>query len=90
MTGRVNPNVGKGLSGSIANQSAGDILLTVGAEMFMVGLAAGLASINDEIGNIMVVFMVGLLIIWLMYHVAFTNAIPNLFKLGAGKGQAGA
>lgn len=65
-------------------QDAGTVMLGLGLELFMLGIAAGVASISDEVGNIMVVFMVGLLLLWLMYHVAITNAIPNLFKMVQG------
>lgn len=68
----------------MATQDAGNVILGIGLEFFMLGLATGVASISDDVGNIMVVFMVGLLILWLMYHVAITNAIPNLFKIAQG------
>jgi len=60
-------------------------MLGLGLEGLMLGLATGLASISPEVGNIMVTFVVGLLILWLMYHVAITNAIPNLFAIAQGK-----
>lgn len=65
--------------------NAGDVMLGLGLELFMLGVATGVASISPEVGNIMVTFVVGLLIIWLMYHVAFTNSIPNLFAIAQGK-----
>jgi sorbitol-specific phosphotransferase system component IIC len=68
----------------MAAPDAGDVVLGLGLEFVMLGIATGVASISDEVGGIMVVFMVGLLLLWLMYHVAITNAIPNLFKIAQG------
>lgn len=56
-------------------------MLGVGLELAMLGVAAGVANISEEVGNIMVVFMVGLLLLFLMHHYAFTKAIPNLFAM---------
>lgn len=70
--------------GTTVAANAGDVILGIGAEFLLLGIATGVASINDDVGNIMVVFMIGLLLLWLMYHVAITNAIPNLFKLAQG------
>jgi hypothetical protein len=60
-------------------------ILAVGLELAMLGVAAGVASIGDEVGNIMLTFMVGLLILFLIHHTAFTKAIPNLFAMVAPK-----
>ena len=65
--------------------STGNVILGIGLELFMLGVATGVASINDEVGSIVLVFMIGLLILWLMYHVAVTNALPNLMAQALGK-----
>lgn len=65
--------------------SPANATLGLGVELLMLGLATGVASISDEVGTMMVVFMVGLLLLWLMYHTSVTNAIPNLLSL-ANKG----
>lgn len=54
-------------------------VLAVGAELLMLGIAAGVANTSDEVGTIIVVFMVGLLLIFIMTHTALTKAIPNIF-----------
>jgi hypothetical protein len=66
----------------------GDVFLGLGVELLMVGIATGVASISDDVGTIMVVFMAGLFLIWLMNHVAFTNTIPGIFNYLQKKGVA--
>jgi hypothetical protein len=56
-------------------------ILGLGLELAMLGIATGIASTNDEVGNIMLVFMVGLFLLFMMHHTAFTKAIPNLFSM---------
>lgn len=53
--------------------------LGLGLELAMLGIATGVASVSDEVGSIMVVFMAGLVLLWLMYHTAVTSAVPKLF-----------
>jgi hypothetical protein len=67
----------------------GDIMLGLGVEFLMLGLATGVASISDDIGSMMVVFMAGLMLVWLMYHTTTTNALPNLMKYLQQKGVLG-
>ncbi len=55
-----------------------DSFLGLGAELLILGLATGVAGISDETGSIMLTFMIGLLLLWLIYHVKITNAIPTL------------
>ena len=69
----------------MAAPDASSAILGIGAELLMLGIATGIASINDDVGTIMLIFMIGLLLLWLMHHYAITNAIPNIFKL-ANKG----
>lgn len=56
-------------------------ILGVGLELLFLGVAAGVANTSDEVGNILLVFMIGILMIWLFHHTAITNAIPNLFNM---------
>lgn len=64
-----------------AGGSASTPILALGLELAMLGVATGVASISDDVGNIMVTFMAGLLILFLIHHTAFTKAIPNLFAM---------
>lgn len=52
-------------------------ILGLGAELIILALATGVAGISDDTGTMMVIFMVGLLLLWLIYHTKITNAIPN-------------
>jgi hypothetical protein len=71
--------------GAGSTGSASTPILAVGLELAMLGVAAGVASISEEVGNIMLTFMVGLPILFLIHHTAFTKAIPNLFAMVAPK-----
>jgi hypothetical protein len=64
-----------------ANATVTTSILGVGLELAMLGVATGVASISDDVGNIMVVFMVGLFLMFMIHHSAFTKAIPNLFSM---------
>jgi len=61
-------------------------LLGLGGEFLMLGLAVGVASISDETGSMMIVFMMGLGLIWIIHHTAITNAIPVILSQGGFKG----
>jgi hypothetical protein len=50
--------------------------LGLGAELIILALATMAAGISDDAGTTMVVFVVGLLLVWLIYHTKITNAIP--------------
>lgn len=54
--------------------------LGLGMELLMLGIAAGVAGISDEVGSIMVVFMAGLVLLWLIYHAKITQTIPGIFQ----------
>lgn len=60
--------------------SADNAFLGLGMELLMLGIATGVASISDDIGSIMVVFMAGLFLLWLMHHAKVTGAIPGIFQ----------
>jgi di/tricarboxylate transporter len=64
-----------------ANASVSTSILGIGLELAMLGVATGVAATSDEVGNIMVVFMIGLFLLFMMHHTAFTSAIPNLFAM---------
>lgn len=57
--------------------SSADSFLGLGAELVILALAAGVAGISDDVGTIMVTFMIGLMMLWLIYHTQITNAIPT-------------
>lgn len=56
--------------------------LGLGGEFLMLGIATGVASISDETGTMMMVFVLGFLLMWVMYHTKVTNAIPNILSQG--------
>jgi di/tricarboxylate transporter len=64
-----------------ASATASTSILGLGLELAMLGVATGVASISDDVGNIMLVFMIGLFLLFMMHHTAFTSAIPNLFAM---------
>jgi hypothetical protein len=45
-----------------------DVIIKTIIELLGVGLLALVAGISDEFGNIMVVIMAGIMLIWLMTH----------------------
>lgn len=57
--------------------NASDSFLGLGAELVILALATGIAGLSDDVGTIMVTFMIGLLILWLIYHTKITNALPT-------------
>lgn len=61
----------------MATPSSADSFLGLGAELLILGLATGVAGLSDDVGMIMVTFMIGLLLLWLIYHTRITNAIPT-------------
>ena len=60
--------------------SADNAFLGLGMELLMLGIATGVASISDDVGSIMVAFMAGLFLLWLMHHTKVTGAIPGIFQ----------
>ena len=53
-----------------------DIIVTTAVELVGVGLLALLAETSNDVGTIIVVFMVGILIIWLITHTAQLQKMP--------------
>lgn len=66
--------------------NTGDVILGVSVELLVLGLAVGVAGVSDDVGSIMVVFMVGVLIAWMMAHVSILRAVPNLLNYAKSKG----
>lgn len=66
---------------------SGTALLAVGAEILGLGVVAILAGMDDHIGNLMIITLVGLWMLWAINHVSTLQVIPNLFaglqKMGA-------
>lgn len=63
----------------MATQQTGNgIVVTTAVELIGIGLLALLASVNDQVGNIIVIFMVGILLIWLMTHTSQLKSLPFL------------
>jgi hypothetical protein len=69
-----------------SNATSSDVVLGLGVELLMLGIATGVAGVSDETGTMMVVFMLGLLLVWLIYHQTATRALPNLMKYLQGRG----
>lgn len=51
-----------------AKQPGSDIVVTVAVELIGTALMALLAGINDQVGNIVVIVMVGFLLAWLFIN----------------------
>lgn len=68
-----------GSSGSVKDTSRA--ILGVGLELAILGVATGIAAASDETGTIMITFMGGLMLLFLIHHTAFTKAIPNLLAM---------
>jgi hypothetical protein len=62
----------------MATQTGNDIVVTTAVELIGVGLLALLASVNDQVGTIIVIFMVGILIGWMLLHTSQLKNIPLL------------
>jgi hypothetical protein len=62
----------------MAAQAGNDIVVTTAVELIGVGLLALLASANDQVGGVIVIFMVGILLIWLITHTAQLQKLPFL------------
>lgn len=48
--------------------NAGDVILGAGIELLVLAIATGVAGINDEVGTIILVFVVGILLAWLLKY----------------------
>ena len=60
--------VAEGLFGTGSTASAHSALLRLGGEALFVVVATILAGVNDSLGTVMVVAIVGLWILWAMNH----------------------
>jgi hypothetical protein len=59
-------------------QTGNEIIVTTAVELIGVGLLALLASANDQLGGIIVIFMAGILLLWLISHVSELQSFPFL------------
>lgn len=70
--------------------SSSDTLLMVGVEILGVGLLTLLAGASDEAGNIVVIFMIGLWLIWMISDssviAGLGRGLTNLSAQAQGKG----
>lgn len=57
------------------------VMLALGLELLMLGIATGVANTSEEVGKIILVLMIGFLILFMMYHAMIVQTIPNLFGL---------
>jgi hypothetical protein len=62
----------------MATAGPSEVILTVGIELLGVGLLTLLAGASDEAGNIVVIFMVGL---WLIYMVSDPTVIAGMGRV---------
>jgi hypothetical protein len=69
--------------------NSGDVILTVGVELAAVALFTLVAGASDDAGSVVVLFMAGL---WLIYLVSdskvlagLSNAITNVAQQGANQ-----
>jgi hypothetical protein len=65
---------------ALRDTTASGSILGLGAELVILALATGVAGISDDTGSMMLVFMVGLMLLWLIYHTQITNAIPTFLQ----------
>lgn len=56
------------------------MVLTVGIELLGVGLLTILAGASDEFGTVVVIFMVGLFMIWMISDSSVLAKIGNAFQ----------
>jgi hypothetical protein len=57
-----------------------DVIIKTIIELLGVGLLALIAGISDEVGNVMVVIMAGIMLIWLMTHSQQLQSIVGKVK----------
>jgi hypothetical protein len=60
-----------------AKPESSDILLVVGVELLGVGLLTVLAGASDEAGNIVVIFMLGLWLVWMVSDPSIISGLGN-------------
>lgn len=63
--------------------SSHSIVITVAVELIGVSILAILASLNDKLGKVIVVIMVGFAFAWALYH---TSELQNVSTLAAQPG----
>jgi hypothetical protein len=66
--------------------SAGDALLTLGLEFTAVGMFALLADTSDDMANIVMTFMIGLWLIWMISNAKTLQGLNNVISYLSGKG----
>jgi hypothetical protein len=54
-----------------------DAIITVGVELLGVSLLALIAGISDDVGRIVVIFMVGVAIVWGITHTSVLTTIAG-------------
>lgn len=59
-------------------QTGNEIVVTTAVELIGIGLLALLASSNDQLGSIIVIFMAGILVLWLIMHTSQLKTLPFL------------
>jgi hypothetical protein len=68
----------------MATPGPSEVILSVGVELLGVGLLAVLAGASDQAGNIVVLFMIGLWLIWMVSDptviAGLGNALSNVAK----------
>ena len=70
----------------MANTSASDVVLVVALELVMAGIATGVAGVSDEVGTMMVVFMAGLFLVWLIGHPGILQIPSQVFSYSRQRG----
>lgn len=66
--------------------SAGQAFLTVGLEIIAVSVFGIVADINDEIAGVIMVFMVGLWVMWAISNATSIHGLSNVITEVAGTG----
>jgi hypothetical protein len=62
----------------MAAQTGNEIVVTTAVELIGVGLLALLASSNEQLGSIVVIFMAGILLLWAISHTSQLKSLPFL------------
>jgi len=70
-----------------STQTSSGVILTVGVELAGVALLTLLAGASDEAGNIVVVFMLGLWLIWMVTYPKTIEGIGNVLQNVAKQSQ---
>jgi hypothetical protein len=70
-----------------AAPSSSSVILNVGVELLAVGLFTLLAGASDEAGNIVVIFMIGLWLIWMISDSSVVASIGRALNNVASQAQ---